>query len=413
LLVVVTYRLFFSPLSKFPGPKLAAATSLYESYFNFIKNGKYVFEIERLHDIYGPIVRVNPYELCIRDADFYDKVYVSGSVRPTENYSRYVQGVDFEGSHFLTTPHDLHRARRKPLEPYFSRLGISQLEPMIQDLAEKFANRFQVLENTGTIVRLDHAMLCYTGDMISRICCENPTSLLDDEGFSADWYESLHTIIKSMPLFEGFPWLIGLIRIVPKSLLLWIDPRSQLFNDWKDVTEKHILEIKRDKESDAQVHTQLKGKRMTLLRHLVNSDLPASELSTPRLVNEAQVLLGTGTIGTSRVLDIMCYYIVDNSSIRLKMAEELKEVMQDWPATKPTWSQLEKLPYFQAVVKEGLRLSYGVMRRLPRVSPNIPIQFREWTIPAGTPVGMSAYMQHTDPTIFPSPFAFRPERWLQ
>jgi hypothetical protein len=51
--VTVTYRLLFSPIAKFPGPKLAAASGLYELYFNFCKNGKYVFEIERLHRIYG------------------------------------------------------------------------------------------------------------------------------------------------------------------------------------------------------------------------------------------------------------------------------------------------------------------------------------------------------------------------
>jgi len=51
--VTVTYRLLFSPIAKFPGPKLAAASGLYKLYFNFFKNGKYVFEIERLHKIYG------------------------------------------------------------------------------------------------------------------------------------------------------------------------------------------------------------------------------------------------------------------------------------------------------------------------------------------------------------------------
>jgi len=49
----VFYRLLLSPLAKFPGPKLAAVTGLYEFYFNFFKNGKFVFEIERLHNIYG------------------------------------------------------------------------------------------------------------------------------------------------------------------------------------------------------------------------------------------------------------------------------------------------------------------------------------------------------------------------
>jgi hypothetical protein len=72
----------------------------------------------------------------------------------------------YPGSHFLTTAHDLHRARRKPLEPYFSRLGIEQLEPTIHELVEKIIRRFVALEGTGAIVRLDHVMLCYTGDMV-------------------------------------------------------------------------------------------------------------------------------------------------------------------------------------------------------------------------------------------------------
>jgi hypothetical protein len=50
---VVAYRLFFSPLAGFPGPKLAAASNLYEQYFNFIKTGSYVFKVAELHDIYG------------------------------------------------------------------------------------------------------------------------------------------------------------------------------------------------------------------------------------------------------------------------------------------------------------------------------------------------------------------------
>jgi hypothetical protein len=49
----VTYRLYFSPLSKFPGPKLAAATLWYEFYYDAIRKGRYTFKIMELHRTYG------------------------------------------------------------------------------------------------------------------------------------------------------------------------------------------------------------------------------------------------------------------------------------------------------------------------------------------------------------------------
>jgi hypothetical protein len=49
----VIHNLFFSPIAKFPGPKLAAATGLYEFYYDFFHSGRYIFEIEKMHAIYG------------------------------------------------------------------------------------------------------------------------------------------------------------------------------------------------------------------------------------------------------------------------------------------------------------------------------------------------------------------------
>lgn len=47
------YRLYFSPIAKFPGPKIAAATSWYEFYYDFFRKGSYIFEIEKMHQEYG------------------------------------------------------------------------------------------------------------------------------------------------------------------------------------------------------------------------------------------------------------------------------------------------------------------------------------------------------------------------
>jgi hypothetical protein len=50
----VLYNLYRHPLAHIPGPKLAGATYLYQTYFSF-RNGKsrYYIQIADLHKIYG------------------------------------------------------------------------------------------------------------------------------------------------------------------------------------------------------------------------------------------------------------------------------------------------------------------------------------------------------------------------
>ena len=55
VLGLYVYRMYFDPLSKIPGPKLAAASLWYEFYYDVIKKGRYTWKIWEMHDKYGEL----------------------------------------------------------------------------------------------------------------------------------------------------------------------------------------------------------------------------------------------------------------------------------------------------------------------------------------------------------------------
>lgn len=59
---LTVYRLFLSPLAKFPGPRLAALTRKYESYYEAVQNYEYLWKIKQMHQKYGKFERVQNLE---------------------------------------------------------------------------------------------------------------------------------------------------------------------------------------------------------------------------------------------------------------------------------------------------------------------------------------------------------------
>lgn len=82
------------------------------------------------------------------------------------------------------------------------------------------------------------------------------------------------------------------------------------------------------------------------------------------------------------------------------------------------WVELEKSPYFWAVLQECLRMMPGVSHRSARIAPNEDLHYKsanekiQWTIPRGTPIGMTSMINHWNKDLFPKPDEFIPERWL-
>jgi hypothetical protein len=79
LITISIYRVYFHPLSKYPGPRLWAASQLPWVFYTF--KGTLPFKINKLHKQYGPVVRIAPHELSYTQEEAWQDIYGKPSPR--------------------------------------------------------------------------------------------------------------------------------------------------------------------------------------------------------------------------------------------------------------------------------------------------------------------------------------------
>ncbi|KAJ5682378.1 hypothetical protein N7462_005543 [Penicillium macrosclerotiorum] len=403
----VCYRLFLSPLARFPGPRLAAASRLYELYFQLLKGGIFTWHIDKLHAKYGPIVRVSPWELHIKDPDYYNTVYAGPGKH--RNKDPWFSFIAYPESIFSTAGHELHRPRRKILSHFFKKNVVTELESMIHESLRLLCRHFSTAAETNQPLELHAAFYSFTCDNLSQYAFgrENGFHYLEENQITDTWKTRMTSLFEFCRINRHIPPLSYMARLAP-SIVSWFVPRfryvDQMEHDVKQkvktVLNQHLND-KRTPQSPGAIYPSI----------LADPDVPPSEKRLRRLEDDAIFLLMAGTDAPSQALAITMFYILDNhkvyQTLRSELSSELKNI-----AITPTLKQLEQVQYLSAVVREGLRLSAIVTTRLPRSAPDETLQYQQWQIPAGTFVSMSTYFILKDPKIFPNPEAFMPERWL-
>ncbi|KAI2783538.1 cytochrome P450 [Daldinia loculata] len=405
----------FHPLSRIPGPRLAAATYLPEFYHDVVKFGRYTHEIGRMHEIYGPLVRINPDEVHCNDFRFIDEIYALGG-RKRDKSPHQVNGSAMGTSTFGTSDHNLHRIRRIPVAKFFSRAQLAQLEPLIQRLAQRLCDK--MLAQAGPF-NLAMAYSCFTADAISDYSFGESLGHLDQESWEPNYLQSQISVLSTVHIFRFFPFLNYIAAASP-----WFSnylPRdTALMIRTLNTTIPNMV-----KKAKLSMEAGIERERPTVFAELLKSDLPEQEKSMTRLVNEATAIMGGGTGTTSWTLSVITYHLLTKPKLLGKLTDELRGAVSD-PQNLPPWTTLEKLPYLDAVIQEGLRLSYGTSARTACVATEEDLVYRgEWKpegskksvplayiIPRGYAVGMSTHLIHHDETLFPNSNEFTPERWL-
>ncbi|KIW72614.1 hypothetical protein PV04_00796 [Phialophora macrospora] len=404
--LLLLYRLTIHPLAKFPGPKLAAASYWYEYYYDVSKEGRFIWKIMELHEQYeGPVVRINPNELHFNEPEFYEEIYHSKKYKTDRdkwfNLDHIGQGLAF------TIDHDVHARRRSALSPYFSMQSIRALEPRITDIVARMLDRIHEARQDGSTIHLYHLFSAYALDIVSQYALGKDLSmnLINNPDFGKAWADITGSI-RINNFGRHFKGIMAVMVSIPESIMVRLNPPIARFVDWRNTLSKQVQQV-----LDEQCSETPKDEPTTLFRELIKSDLPAEEKTLRRLTDEAGMVLGAGGETTAQTLVRSFYHLVENPQIVKKLRDELTVAIPE-PDKIPPLAVLQNLVYLNAVVDDGVRISFPVPARSPRVFKDHTLHYGKWTIRPGTAVSMSPWMVMMSEKIFPDPFKFDPERWI-
>ncbi|CAH0042558.1 unnamed protein product, partial [Clonostachys rhizophaga] len=405
LVIVGTHRLYFHPLAKFPGPKLASVTQWYEIFYDIFHKGQFTFEIQRMHQKYGPIVRINPEELHIDDPDYYDVIYATG--KPYDKMQYFSDRLNMPLSSFATAGSDLHKTRRAAIAPFFSKQRVSAYNHLIQDIVDHLSHRLST-EYTGIskVLNLGQMWGAMTSDIITDVVFARPMGYINCPDFDSQFTTAVCDMLFTSHIRAHFPIFLTVMNTLPSWLVKILAPAVKPVIEYEEMLELQIKDILAGRNEEAKLSSH-----KTVFHDILSSNLPPCELTAGRLQNEAMSVVAAGVETTQWALTVGCYHILANVGIEQRLRSELEHAVPD-PSRMISVPELEKLPYLSAVIQESLRMAYGLCQRLPRINPRSPWQYAEYNIPPGTPVSMDAYHMHNNESVFPESQTFKPERWL-
>jgi cytochrome P450 len=105
------------------------------------------------------------------------------------------------------------------------------------------------------------------------------------------------------------------------------------------------------------------------------------------------------------------YHVLKDPQIYDKLCSEIRsadlsELVQ--------WPEAQALPYFQACLKEAMRLRPAVGVNITRLVPPGGTELDGIKLPAGTRIAVNGWVLHRDQNVFGQDVErYRPERWLE
>ncbi|KAH6213187.1 hypothetical protein HBI40_217160 [Parastagonospora nodorum] len=410
-LVWIIYARTLHPLAKIPGPFWPSVSRTWVMYRAYV--GDLEIEQRRLHEKYGPLLRVAPDEVVCNDPREIATVYpLKEPLEKTVWYDAWrPAGMNSRPDMFSNRSEKDHAAYQRVVAHVYSLTSVLKSESELNATGDLFIQRLNEFADRGEEFNFGLWLEMYCYDNIGVVFFGQQFGFLKD---SIDYGGYIAAVHKSMPFLHILASSPAYIR--PFLMIGAVAIPSML----KAVTAVDGVRQTAERETyGAQARTEeATAKRVDMTSQMlgiVREKGAKNNFSVREIVSENWTAVMAGSDSTSIGLRSIFYFLMKNPKKLARTRAEIDAAFADGTLTSPTLqSQSVKLVYLGAVIKESFRLFSPFAAPFQRYAPAGGLVLAGTPIPAGTRVGLNPAVVHHHKEVFGEDAgSFRPERWLE
>ncbi|KAK0649763.1 cytochrome P450 [Cercophora newfieldiana] len=394
-----------SPLRKYPGPFLAGFTNLWRLWQ--VVSADYAPRMKKLHEKYGPVVRIGPNLLDLDLPEISRVVYnTDGKWVKSDFYKNSSSVIDGKITYHMFSECDNveHARLKRPVVRHYSVPSVLAMEPHMDKVIADFLAHLQKRY-------VEPKKVCEFGEWL---------------GYYAWDFLGIVTFSKKFGYMEQGRDFDGTLAIADQSIdYLGLCGQMPWLDYWLDKNPIYALgppNIANVTGIAIQSMTaRLKGEdknfvseKPDFLQYFIES-----KSTHPEIVDEGKIIgylllnLIAGADTTAITMRALFYHSLKNPRVFNKLQDEVRSHFE--PFQPAPHAKARALPYLDAVVRETLRYHPAVSMIMERIVPPGGLTLPDGSVvPAGSLVGMNPYIVGRNKSIFGEDADdFNPDRWLQ
>ncbi|KAG8094785.1 hypothetical protein GUJ93_ZPchr0012g18802 [Zizania palustris] len=301
------------------------------------------------------------------------------------------------------------RALRKIMATeLFAPHRLDALQPLREEKVAELVDHVTRLAHKGAAVDVGRVAFTTILNLISRTIFSHDLTSLDDHDASKGFRQLITDIMEAAGtpnLSDFFPALAAAdLQGLRRRLAGLFARLHQLFDAEVDHRRLHGQH-----GHDAGEHGKGKDDLLDVLLRLAARDDDTAGLDGDTLRSLFTDLFAAGSDTSSSTIEWAMAELLQNPLPMAKACDELARVIGERKQIDE--SEIDQLPYLQAIVKETFRLHPPVPFLLPRKA-NTTIRIMGYTIPKGAKVLINVWTMGRNEDIWQEPEKFMPERFL-